>query len=294
MTTTFPATEGVVAQDSICPQQDQDYWQITGAGGPKKLLNVNLEYDKLSSIQLEADVYGPRGRCMPNALTTCTGSEASSPCTGTISFCDTARGACRSPSSPICYDNTNCSAGEQCYSETNPANYELLGQVQLPASSDLKHKLNANYPAFEQGNYIVVVYDHTEKTIDSLTDYALTVTEQVDVDENEPNDAQNQATVLTNKSGVEGAMSYVGDIDWFTIEPAAGSPNIIKVTLTYPATATIAPSWTVIQGSGTSTRAQARRLSAKAERRRCRRALQWSTSARVRSMCRCRTAIRTM
>src|SRR5262249_697987 len=72
LTQTRPATENVAVSDTICPQQDQDYWQINGAGGTKKLINVNLEYDKLSSIELQADVWGPRGRCMPNALTNCT------------------------------------------------------------------------------------------------------------------------------------------------------------------------------------------------------------------------------
>ncbi len=242
---TRPAQLGIIAEDTICPRADQDFWQLTGIGGDKQLLSVDLVYEKLSSVELRADVWGPRGRCMPNALTTCATNDQ---CAPTFDFCDTARGGCRMAASPVCFKDSDCSAGESCYG-TNTA-VEQLGSVRIPATSVLQHRLTANYAAFAQGTYTVVVYDHAEREEEPTTKYALTVTTQTDPDTNEPNDLVNLATPLTHNVGVEGAMSYVDDVDWYVIQPVSGTnPAVVRVNLTYSGNAVIAPTWTVVQGN---------------------------------------------
>lgn len=245
LTQTRPAQLGIVVEDTICPRADQDFWQLTGIGGDKQLLSVDLVYEKLSSVELRADVWGPRGRCMPNALTACTANEQ---CAPTFDFCDTTRGGCRMAAAPVCFLDSNCATGESCYG-TNTA-VEQLGSVRIPATSVLQHRLTANYAAFAQGTYTVVVYDHAEREEEPVNTYSLTVTTQTDPDTNEPNDLINLATPLTHNVGVEGAMSYVDDVDWYVIQPVNGTnPAVVRVNLTYPATAVIAPTWTVVQGS---------------------------------------------
>ena len=252
LTSTYPGVLGEVLSDTFCPKGDQDFWLFTGVGGPGKLLNVNFVYNKISPIELEVDVWGPLGRCMPNALTPCT---VMADCPSALSQCDTSRGGCRSPTADVCYDNNGCASGEQCYSPTT--GYEQIGKFFIPANPGaFEHKLNANFPAFKNGNYVVVVLDHAGATADNTTQYQLTVTELTDPDVNEPNDLKNQATSVQSMTSVTGLMSYVGDVDWFMINPLtpldpANGPAIIKVDLEYLSSSAIAPTWTIVQGDGT-------------------------------------------
>ncbi len=180
---------------------------------------------------------------MPNALTACTTNES---CAPAFDFCDTARGGCRAANSPVCFANTDCTAGESCYGAQTAI--EQIAQVRIPPSSVLQHRLTANYAAFAQGDYTIIVYDHAEREEEPTTRYQLTVTTQTDPDTNEPNDLSNLATPLVSGTGVEGAMSYVDDVDWYVITPTFSTPAVVRINLTYPGTSAIAPNWTVIQG----------------------------------------------
>jgi hypothetical protein len=241
---TRPATLGIVAEHTICPRADRDYWQLTGIGGEKQLLAVDLLYEHVSAVELQAHVWGPRGRCMPNALTACTTNES---CAPTFDFCDTDRGGCRAANAPVCFKDSDCLAGESCYGATTAV--EQIAQVRIPPSSVLQHRLTANYAAFAQGNYTVIVYDHAEREEEPTDTYKLTVTTQTDPDVNEPNDLRNLATPLVSGTGVEGAMSYVDDVDWYVITPGFETPAVVRVNLTYSASSVIAPTWTIVQGT---------------------------------------------
>ncbi len=229
----------------MCPRADRDYWKYTGIGGDKQLLSVDLLYEKLSpTVELQADVWGPRGRCMPNALTACTTNES---CAPSFDFCDSDRGGCRAANAPVCFKDSDCTAGESCYGAQSAV--EQIAQVRIPPTSVLQHRLTANYAAFAQGDYTVIVYDHAEREEEPEVEYQLTVTTQTDPDVNEPNDLRNLATPLVSGTGVEGAMSYVDDVDWFVITPAFSTPAVVRINLTYSSSSVIAPTWTIVQGN---------------------------------------------
>src|SRR5207253_358878 len=141
----------------------------------------------------------------------------------------------------VCFSNTDCTIGQSCYGSNTAV--EQIAQVRIPPSSVLQHRLTANYPAFAQGDYTVVVYDHAEREEEPTVQYSLTVTTQTDPDTHEPNDLPNLATPLTTAVAVEGAMSYVNDVDWFVITPGFAGPAVVKVDLSYSGTSAIAPTW---------------------------------------------------
>lgn len=240
----WPASIGEAVGNTICPRTDRDYWRVTGVGGDRQLLNVDITYSKLSAIELRTEVYGPRGRCMDNAITPC---AADGTCSPPNSYCDRDRGGCRLPDAPICFRNTDC-AGQQCYGATSVT--ELLGDTRIPASSALLHRLSANFPAFQTGDYTIGIFDHAEREQDPEVQYALTVTQQTDPDNNEPNNLVNQATPIGNDEELDGAMSYIGDVDYYIVTPTvAGQAAVVEVDLSYSATAAIAPTWSLRQGT---------------------------------------------
>ena len=240
----YRLTLDTAGRDTMCPRADRDYWAVTG-GGPAQLLNVDVQYNKLSNVELRTDFYGPRGRCMDNALQPCT---QSSDCTDpTKSYCDVARGGCREVNAAVCFSNVDCPA-QQCYGASSAI--DLIGTTRVAPSSALLHRLNANFPAFQAGDYAIAVYDHAEREVDASQSYTITVTQQTDTDPNEPNDLQNQATTIADNEELTGSMSYIGDVDYFRVQPSAvGVPAVIEIDLSYSASAAIAPTWSITQGA---------------------------------------------
>jgi hypothetical protein len=246
----FTLTPGTDASDTLCPRRDQDYWKIDLSRG--QLVTADASYDKMTTMQLALDWYGPVGACMPSAATPC---SATSSCT-TGQMCDTARGGCRrTATDESCTTDSECHSGEHCVAER-----QKLATILDPNSNASQHRVVTAFASAMAGTYFVVVRDNLNAIEDGNVHYHLATTVAANPDTHEPNDSKNIASTLVSGQQTEGYLSHRGgigadpatteDIDWDVITPTV-APNqpIVTVELSWPDTSAANPTWTLYQGT---------------------------------------------
>jgi len=235
--------------DTLCPRRDRDYWRFALAGG--QIVALDMTYDKLAALQLSAEWFGPQGACVPGSPTSCT--SAADCASGEL--CDPARGGCRKARvGELCTLDAHCPVGERCAIAATRLSYAAES-----GGAAATHRLHALFPAVLEGDFLLVVGDKLDLVADPDVPYHLRLEAQSNPDTHEPNDAVNMASVITSGGVVsayladrgEGDSAATGpasDVDWYVITPSAGSQPIILIDLVWPATASIAPTYSVQQG----------------------------------------------
>ncbi|MEE8408926.1 MAG: hypothetical protein V3T05_04935, partial [Myxococcota bacterium] len=234
-------TNGTVFEETIYPRYDDDFWKIPVVADGQ-IVDVFLQYGKaISPIELAADWIGPNRLCMASPVQACSGPMD---CGGGV--CDQDRGGCRSAAAAPCSADLHCGSGEMCAG----APTDLLGTA-IESGAGTQHMIKTTLPAHAAGDYYLRVYDRANLEEDDETRYRLVVGIRPDRDVNEPNNAPNMATPLSNGVAVTGYFSYQGDVDYYRIDPQADAgattPPVVNIDLRWPLGVTAEPTWTIVQ-----------------------------------------------
>lgn len=240
METAYELTLGEEHTETFCPRLDEDYWKVM-VTGERQLLQVDVTFQKLSSMRLGLDWWGPDGVCLPTGAAGC-GMPADCNQTGGET-CDMQRGVCRPNGADQCLVATDCTDGTAC----DVAILSKPPVVEANANGSL-HRIKTNLPAFVAGNYTFKIHDRNNAEEDAETLYHLTVAQVQDLDTHEPNDTDNLATLVTSAIEVQGYFSYDGDVDWYRIAPELATQAVVNVNLAWPFGSAISPTWTLYQG----------------------------------------------
>ena len=172
--------------------------------------------------------------------------------------CDTVRNGCRAASAADCFADTHCGSSEVCTVGADINHLDLLATATEPNAGGTQHRLTTSVAAFIPGDYYARIYDTTNTVEDSKTSYELEVEVKADPDVYEPNNGLNMATDLAAlMSGgtvtLTGYFSYVGDEDWFTLDPSVAplsinGPPVVTIDLSWPDGTLSSPSWTLTRG----------------------------------------------
>ncbi len=238
----YDGTFGETVGDTICPRKDADFWRFNMQ--TQKLARVDLQYNKLSNIQLGVQWWRPSGRCTDAAPGSCTTADD---CTGGLS-CDILRG-CVAGDAPDCFASGGgeCQAPSICNLSGEPLPNEVVLENRLTAAPD-QHRVVAYFPAFNGGEHFLVVQDQQEVEEDDEFQYELLVTEIDDPDGNEPNNGPTDPTPLANSQTVNAYLSYQLDTDWYVITPGFGTPAVLDIELRSDASNVSDPTWIIYQG----------------------------------------------
>lgn len=228
-------------QDTFCPRNDTDYWRFNLSAG--KLARIDLEYNKISNVQLAAQWWRPDGRCADANPTPCDDADD---CEGLA--CDPLRG-CVAGDAPECFvgEGTECTSPEVCKIAADPLPNESVFENRLLSAPDM-HRVVGYFPAFNGGEHFLTVRDQQETEEDDEFQYTLTVVEVDDPDTNEPNNTEFNPTVFTSGETQTRFLSYQLDEDWYVIDPGFDSPAVIDIELRSDATFVSDPTWVITQG----------------------------------------------
>lgn len=235
---TFAETIG----DTICPRKDVDFWRFNME--PQRLARVDLQYNKLSNIQLGIQWWRPSGKCTDASPASC---AQTSDCTGGLT-CDILRG-CVAGDAPTCFRAAagECEAPAVCNLSPAPLPNEVVLENRLLAAPDA-HRVVAYFPAFNGGEHFLVVQDQQEVEEDDEFQYELLVTQVTDPDGNEPNNSPTDPTPLPNSATETAYLSYQLDTDWYVITPGFATPAVLDIELRSDASNVSDPTWIIYQG----------------------------------------------
>ncbi|MEO0813371.1 MAG: hypothetical protein AAFY60_10945, partial [Myxococcota bacterium] len=234
---------GTMLGDTICPRRDTDFWRFNM--GTSKLARVDVQYNKLSQIQLGVQWWRRAGACTGANPAAC---AETTDCTGADEVCDQLRG-CVPSGTPDCFQEggSECEADLVCNLSPEPLPREVVLENRQTAAPD-QHRVVAYFPAFNGGEHFLLIQDNQEVEEDDEFQYELTVTEIDDPDPNEPNNDRTDPTVLTSGSVTNGFLSYQLDEDWYVIEPGFSTPAVLDIELRSDASNVTDPTWTIFQG----------------------------------------------